>query len=163
MKYPRWINDNRVVLCNIGNNPHFLKFAINEKHPDKCMGIHVLEAHFANATPLILEESSSQKYLEGLRNDLTQYYNDVYWNNPADTENDPVNHPKHYTTGKIEVADFINDQKLNFFEGNVVKYVARHKHKNGLEDLKKAKWYLEYLIKEGDKQCQPTQGNSSKT
>lgn len=57
-----------------------------------------------------------------------------------------VNHPMHYTQGKIEVADFIDDQKLDYFEGNIVKYVCRHKLKNGVEDLKKARWYLDYLI-----------------
>lgn len=56
---------------------------------------------------------------------------------------DMVNSPPHYTTGKIEVCDFIVDQKLNFLLGNVVKYVARSEHKGkALEDLKKAAWYL---------------------
>ena len=53
----------------------------------------------------------------------------------------------HHT--KIEVADAIHDWKLDFFRGNVVKYVARAGHKDKskeLEDLKKAKWYLEYSI-----------------
>lgn len=57
-----------------------------------------------------------------------------------------VNHPAHYNSGKIEVIDAIEDWKLGFHEGNVVKYVARAKHKNGLEDLKKAQWYLTRLI-----------------
>jgi|TARA_R100001510_G_scaffold32326_1_gene28884 hypothetical protein len=58
---------------------------------------------------------------------------------------DKIN-PKYYRRG-IEVADFIEEYDLNYFEGNVVKYVVRHKDKNGLEDLQKAKWYLERLIK----------------
>ena len=58
-----------------------------------------------------------------------------------------VDHPDHYNQGKIEVIDAIEDWDLNFNEGNVVKYVARHRHKiNPLEDLKKAKWYLERII-----------------
>ncbi len=62
-------------------------------------------------------------------------------------EPDVVNHPSHYTTGKIEVIDFIEDQKLQYHEGNVVKYICRAKHKgNELQDLKKAKWYLERRI-----------------
>jgi len=40
----------------------------------------------------------------------------------------------------------LTDQKFDYLEGNIVKYVSRYKHKNGLEDLKKAKWYLERLI-----------------
>lgn len=57
-----------------------------------------------------------------------------------------INKPPHYNQGKIEVSDFIIDQRMNFLEGNVVKYVARHKLKNGVEDLKKARWYLNKLI-----------------
>jgi len=58
-----------------------------------------------------------------------------------------VNHPSHYNHGVIEVIDAIEDWDLNFCEGNVIKYVARHRHKGEpLEDLKKAKWYLERLI-----------------
>lgn len=58
-----------------------------------------------------------------------------------------VDHPSHYNQGKIEVIDAIEDWNLNFCEGNVIKYVARHRHKRvPLEDLKKAKWYLERLI-----------------
>ena len=60
-----------------------------------------------------------------------------------------INHPPHYNTGNIEVIDAIEDWGLDFHAGNVIKYVARHKHKgNSLEDLKKARWYLERLIKE---------------
>ena len=59
---------------------------------------------------------------------------------------DNVNHPKHYNTGKIEVIEFIEDQNLNFCLGNAIKYICRYKHKNGLEDLKKALWYLEREI-----------------
>jgi hypothetical protein len=60
--------------------------------------------------------------------------------------NDPVEHPSHYTSGSIEVWDFIIDQGLNYFEGNVIKYISRWKKKNGLEDLKKAKAYLDKMI-----------------
>lgn len=59
--------------------------------------------------------------------------------------NDNINRPSHYTDGKIEVIDFIEDKKLNFHRGNVVKYVARAGKKDPnteIEDLKKARWYL---------------------
>tara|TARA_R100000935_G_scaffold1654_1_gene5089 strand:+ start:466 stop:696 length:231 start_codon:yes stop_codon:yes gene_type:complete len=56
--------------------------------------------------------------------------------------------PKHYKQGKIEVIDFILDQKMNYLEGNIIKYVTRYKLKNGIEDLKKAHWYLTKLIGE---------------
>jgi Protein of unknwon function (DUF3310) len=58
-----------------------------------------------------------------------------------------VDHPKHYNAGKIEVIDAIEDWKLGFHLGNVVKYVARAEHKGKtLEDLKKAQWYLNRAI-----------------
>jgi len=58
-----------------------------------------------------------------------------------------VNHPEHYNQG-IEVIDFIDSWDLDFTSGNIVKYITRHKYKdNSLEDLKKAKWYLDRLIK----------------
>lgn len=60
---------------------------------------------------------------------------------------DAVNHPPHYTHGKIEPIDAIEDWKLGFCLGNVVKYIARSYHKgNTLEDLKKARWYLDREI-----------------
>ena len=72
---------------------------------------------------------------------------------------DSVNHPSHYTDGKIEVIDFINDKKLNFNRGNVIKYVARAGKKASgsldlgkkeVEDLEKAAFYLEDEIKRLD-------------
>jgi len=59
---------------------------------------------------------------------------------------DPVDKPEHYNQGKIEVSEFIIDQKMSFLEGNIIKYVARHRLKNGVQDLKKALWYLTKLI-----------------
>ena len=62
---------------------------------------------------------------------------------------DPVNHPAHYTFGKIEVIDAIEDWSLGFHEGNVVKYVARAKHKGDeLENLQKGAWYLNRRIEQ---------------
>lgn len=59
---------------------------------------------------------------------------------------DPVNRPDHYCRGSIEVIDAIEGMGLGYHEGNIVKYVARYKFKRGVEDLKKAKWYLDRLI-----------------
>lgn len=67
-----------------------------------------------------------------------------------------VHHPAHYNQGSIEVIDAIEDWNLGFHEGNVVKYVARHRHKNGVEDLKKARWYLDRLIE----QMEPKEGGN---
>ncbi|MGL5345740.1 MAG: DUF3310 domain-containing protein [Peptostreptococcaceae bacterium] len=58
-----------------------------------------------------------------------------------------VEHPNHYNSGKYEVIDVIDDWKLGFYEGNIIKYLARAKHKGKeLEDLKKAKFYLDRLV-----------------
>lgn len=60
---------------------------------------------------------------------------------------DPVNHPSHYTRGKIEVIEFIEDQRLSYHLGNVLKYICRAGFKNNeVEDLKKAAWYLNRYI-----------------
>ncbi len=59
-----------------------------------------------------------------------------------------VEHPPHYTFGKVEVIDVIESWELNFHLGNVVKYVARADHKDTpMLDLEKARWYLDREIK----------------
>lgn len=63
-------------------------------------------------------------------------------------ERDVVNKPNHYTYGDIEVIDYIEQvtknykPELAFAIGNVIKYISRANHKNGKEDLDKARWYL---------------------
>jgi hypothetical protein len=69
----------------------------------------------------------------------------------AKTITDEVNQPPHYTHGKIEAIDKILDSvehPESYLQGNVLKYVIRYKHKGGLQDLEKAKVYLEWLIEE---------------
>lgn len=61
-----------------------------------------------------------------------------------------VDHPGHYNKG-IETIDYIESWSMDFSTGNVVKYVTRAKYKDKpLEDLKKAKWYLERLIENAE-------------
>lgn len=66
--------------------------------------------------------------------------------------NDPVNHPSHYS-GKVECIDCIEsavsglDGFHGFCAGNAIKYIFRFSHKNGVEDLRKAEWYIDRLIK----------------
>ena len=52
----------------------------------------------------------------------------------------------HYQKNEIQPIDIIDANKLGFYEGNIIKYVLRYKNKNGIEDLKKAKWYLDRMI-----------------
>ena len=67
------------------------------------------------------------------------------------SDHDSVNHPSHYTQGSIETIDYMEscltpEEFCGGCKMNVLKYVSREKHKNGLEDLKKARWYLDRLI-----------------
>ena len=64
---------------------------------------------------------------------------------------DNVNHPAHYTQGRFEVIDVIEDTLgtdsfKGYCIGNVIKYVLRHEYKGGTEDLQKAQWYLNRLL-----------------
>lgn len=70
-----------------------------------------------------------------------------------DVKPDPVNHPAHYTSGSIECIDamqaaFGDEAVKDFCLCNAFKYLWRHRNKNGVEDLKKARWYLNRLIRE---------------
>tara|TARA_R100001443_G_scaffold116764_1_gene138391 strand:- start:1 stop:231 length:231 start_codon:yes stop_codon:yes gene_type:complete len=64
---------------------------------------------------------------------------------------DMVNSPPHYNKNNIECIDAIESATDNGFEnylqGNIIKYVWRYRYKNGVEDLEKAQWYLNKLIK----------------
>lgn len=62
-------------------------------------------------------------------------------------DHDPVNHPKHYTSHPSGIECIQVTRHMGFNIGNVIKYLWRTDHKNGLEDLKKAKWYLDDEIK----------------
>jgi hypothetical protein len=52
----------------------------------------------------------------------------------------------HYKEKKIQPWDYIAANNLGFFEGNVVKYITRYREKGGVEDLRKARHYLDKLI-----------------
>tara|TARA_R100001460_G_scaffold58683_2_gene98500 strand:- start:656 stop:919 length:264 start_codon:yes stop_codon:yes gene_type:complete len=68
-------------------------------------------------------------------------------------ELDSVNSPAHYGQGRIEcikyIEDFLSDDEYTgYLRGNIAKYLHRWRYKNGVEDLKKARWYLEALIQQ---------------
>ena len=65
--------------------------------------------------------------------------------------NDNVNHPEHYTSGGIECIDAIraslgDKEFADYCKGNIIKYLWRYRHKNGVEDLRKAQVYLNWMI-----------------
>ena len=65
---------------------------------------------------------------------------------------DMINHPPHYNQNKIETIDIILDITKNlpgdqgYLAGNIIKYMSRYHFKNGAEDVKKARWYINKLI-----------------
>lgn len=65
---------------------------------------------------------------------------------------DSVNHPSHYTAGKVECIDALEAATVNLSgieavcTANAIKYLWRWKQKNGVEDLRKARWYLDRMI-----------------
>ena len=63
---------------------------------------------------------------------------------------DKVNSPSHYNQAGIECIDAIKaslgDSYQDYCKGNVMKYLWRYKYKNGIEDLKKAQWYLNSMV-----------------
>jgi hypothetical protein len=80
---------------------------------------------------------------------LSRQVDDVIKNIPKLSE--AVNHPTHYTTGRIEVIDYLLDKLTpemfeGFCIGNALKYLSRYRLKGGMEDLKKAQWYLNKII-----------------
>lgn len=91
--------------------------------------------------------------------DVSDYLQDM----PAQDkeENDAVNHPSHYCQGGIETIAILKakmpaERFIGFLEGNVIKYITRAPYKgNEKQDLEKARWYLERLIKEIDETAKP--------
>lgn len=71
-----------------------------------------------------------------------------------DDKPDMVSHPKHYTQGGIECIDALKAATVGkrgieaVCVANVIKYLWRYEEKNGVEDVRKAKWYIERLLKE---------------
>ena len=59
---------------------------------------------------------------------------------------DNIKKPDHYNKGGIEPIDYITKNKLSYCEGNVIKYITRWRYKGGIEDLKKAKQYIDFII-----------------
>lgn len=72
---------------------------------------------------------------------------------PKQNQEERVNHPSHYTWGKVETIDLVRSlltdgEYSGYLKGNILKYVHRYEHKNGVEDLEKAQWYLKELVHE---------------
>jgi hypothetical protein len=106
--------------------------------------------------------SSNKSLMEQLAPDIPVYKDSV--TNVTSTKlremiemiekpSDPVNNPTHYTDGGIETIDYIEAKGLGYHLGNAVKYISRAGKKGtnqGLEDLRKAQWYLARAIEKNE-------------
>ena len=112
------------------------------KFCDDCHGCNIcLLEKFSGGVMCDFDEWSDDK--------LAIAYDHVYKNSP-----DMVNHPKHYTQGDIECIDALKAATVGkrgieaVCVANVIKYLWRYEEKNGIEDVRKAKWYVERLLSE---------------
>lgn len=88
---------------------------------------------------------------DGVYRDITDNndFTILEWNATPQYAEDMVNSPSHYNYGEIEVIDFIEqvtkhyNPNVAYHIGNAIKYLARSPHKNGKEDVEKARWYIE--------------------
>jgi len=84
---------------------------------------------------------------------MTHEFENFEWY--KDMLDDNVNNPPHYNQAGIECIDAIEaalgDGFQYYLQGNIMKYLWRYRYKNGVEDLRKAKWYLTKLIQEMEK------------
>nr|DAH28748.1 MAG TPA: nucelotide kinase [Caudoviricetes sp.] len=93
--------------------------------------------------------------ISGCINDIVQLVLSEEESDSAST-NDNVNHPSHYETENFECIDVMIETQgkeavMDFCVCNAFKYIYRHNNKNGVEDVKKAKWYLDKYIELSEK------------
>lgn len=95
---------------------------------------------------------------DGVYRDITDNndFTILEWNATPQYAEDMVNHPSHYNYGDIEIIDFIEqvtqhyNANVAYHIGNAIKYLARSPHKNGKEDVEKARWYIERAFENWD-------------
>ncbi|MDW4322526.1 DUF3310 domain-containing protein [Staphylococcus saprophyticus] len=159
-------NDNVATINSLGNlyditdNDYFdlwSNYIESKTESVSEKGITVDKKHFDN----IDEEHFYHKArVEDMHNSIekTRGYVNEYLSNDLQQRkrNDTVNHPSHYNYGEIEVIDFIEqvtkhyNPNVAYHIGNAIKYLARSPHKNGKEDIEKAKWYIERAFENWD-------------
>ena len=117
-----------------------------DKFCDECHGCNIcLLEKFSGGVMCDFDEWSDDK--------LAIAYDHVY-KNMNENVPDMVNHPQHYTQGGIECIDALKAATVGkrgieaVCVANVIKYLWRYEEKNGIEDVRKAKWYIERLLKE---------------
>ncbi|EFT8854445.1 DUF3310 domain-containing protein [Listeria monocytogenes] len=94
-----------------------------------------------------VKQDEVAKWFDGATNAMKAFSSNGVSMKKQNTDN--VNNPSHYTAGGIETLDYIKAKVSDYPSyavGNILKYVSRYEHKNGIEDLKKAQFYLNDLI-----------------
>lgn len=89
--------------------------------------------------------------LDSIKPEIVERNYKIIFGDENEPYNDSVNRPAHYTDGKIEVIEYIEDKKLGFCLGNAIKYISRAGKKDPKEeatDIRKAIWYLKRYLKE---------------
>lgn len=125
-------NDTRIELELLNGKTDSIK-----QNSSEWIKVRPNEAH-------LLEKDYRERFVQS--NDLQQR-----------KRNDTVNHPSHYNYGEIEIIDFIEqvtkhyNPNVAYHIGNAIKYLARSPHKNGKEDIDKARWYIERAFENWDK------------
>lgn len=111
----------------------------------------------SNKKHIAFDKGNTEKAVKLLSNDVQQKKRFEHLGDALDgKENDIVNKPSHYTYGKIEIIDIVEQvtaaypTNIAFSIGNALKYICRAPFKNGVEDLKKAVWYLNRAIEKWD-------------
>ncbi|ECB9527285.1 DUF3310 domain-containing protein [Listeria monocytogenes] len=101
-----------------------------------------------------VKQDEVAKWFDGAANAMKAFASNGVSMKKQNTDN--VNNPSHYTAGGIETLDYIKAKVKDYSSyavGNILKYVSRYEHKNGIEDLKKAQFYLNDLIEWMESDC----------
>lgn len=101
-----------------------------------------------------VKQDEVAKWFDGATNAMKAFSSNGVSMKKQNTDN--VNNPSHYTAGGIETLDYIKAKVSDYPSyavGNILKYVSRYEHKNGIEDLKKAQFYLNDLIEWMESDC----------
>jgi hypothetical protein len=116
------------------------------------------ENHYQEALNVIKDKRIYERLyaaVEKLEKQVADNVTNFDWSRPMVPSEDKIN-PDHYKAGGIETFDILRaklspTQLAGFCKGNVLKYIMRADHKDKVDDLKKAKWYLDKLIEELEK------------
>lgn len=102
---------------------------------------------------MTMSENDRQEFITDLRESLKMEAEVVEDLISSRDPYDPVDRPSHYVKNGLESIDVIEafvPDPYSFYMGNVLKYVQRHMDKNEVQDLKKARWYLDKMIEDWD-------------